>query len=105
MRLGLIGDVRAKLDVAAPAKELFTSHMFQARRAKDPESPLRFAMPALRSVDEATFLKAVGTTLGAVFGSVRPTDDDAASLAAASRSGQWEPRAAPPARTSTTRCA
>jgi hypothetical protein len=33
MRLGLIGDVRAKLEVAAPAKELFTSHMFQARRA------------------------------------------------------------------------
>lgn len=32
MRIGLIGDVRAKHGVAMPAKELFVSALFQARR-------------------------------------------------------------------------
>jgi hypothetical protein len=32
VRIGLIGDVRAKHGVAAPAKELFVSPLFQARR-------------------------------------------------------------------------
>lgn len=57
--------------------------MFQAARAGDPESPLRLAMPALRAVSEPAFLKTVGATLGAVFGSVRPTDDGASLLEAA----------------------
>lgn len=33
MRIGLIGDVKTKRDVRAPARELFTSPLFQARRS------------------------------------------------------------------------
>lgn len=60
--------------------------MFQANRTVDPTGmlgALRAVMPAARSVGEAAFLKTVGAALGAVFGSVRPTDDGAELLAAA----------------------
>ena len=57
--------------------------MFQAGRSRDVENLLRYVMPPLRAVSEPTFLRAVGGALSAVFGSVRPTDDGAALLAAA----------------------
>src|SRR5262249_49740659 len=63
--------------------------MFQARRAKDPEGlfgrslGLRVAMPALRAVSEAGFLRTASGALSAVFGSVRPVDGGAALLPAA----------------------
>lgn len=54
--------------------------MFQAGRAKDVESLLRLALPPLRAVSEAGFVRAVSAVLRPVFGSVRPTDDGAALL-------------------------
>ncbi len=66
---------------SAMAQALFL--MFEAGRARDVENLLRYVLPPLRSVSEAAFLKTVGGALSAVFGSVRPTDDGAAMLAAA----------------------
>jgi putative CocE/NonD family hydrolase len=66
---------------AAMAQALWL--MFEAGRARDVDSLLRYVLPPLRSVSEAAFLKTVGGALSAVFGSVRPTDDGAALLAAA----------------------
>lgn len=57
--------------------------MFQAGRTRDPDTLVRFAMPAARAVSEAAFLRLVGGALSAVFGSVRPTDDGAGLLSMA----------------------